>query len=477
MHKKLLLILISSVSFLFAFTLKTISNHFTSFSDTIVPINFHAKDHKAKSTISSGGSVTLTTGLHNDYYLADSSGKIAYLYVETRVEKTLNNFSKRLPLNISIVIDHSGSMEGVKMGYAKKAAKGIIDRLNSEDVVSVVMYDTYVDTVQSPINVIDKERIKTKIDKIAPRSSTNLWGGAEQGYQYVQKNYKPGFVNRVLLISDGNANTGLTDSVLIHLKVQNYIDDNGISISTFGVGLDYNETLMTDMAETGAGNYYFIDAPEKMTSIFDNELNGLLNVAAQNAELRIKLPEGVTVLKSYPLNCLQKDNEILIKLRDLSPGDTKANLFIFKTNNKISNSIKFLSTLQYTDVLEGEIKILTNENSLASAKNADAYFTHFNKQVIEQAILYTANERLEAAMNSMEKGNYKEAEKYLSENNSYLTANSLYVSSNPLLLKIDSLNRSYRNQYSEAKKLSVDSAKKVQKTNRAVNYKIRNKKQ
>ena len=103
------------------------------------------------------------------------------------------------------------------MGYAKKAAKGIIDQLKPDDIVSVVMYDTYVDTVQSPTNVIDKEKIKARIDRITPRASTNLWGGAEQGYQYVQKNYKPGHINDVLLISDGNENIALKNSTLKQL--------------------------------------------------------------------------------------------------------------------------------------------------------------------------------------------------------------------------------------------------------------------
>ena len=96
-----------------------------------------------------------------------------------------------------------------------------------------------------------------------------------------------------MLISDGLANAGLTDPKLIKIKVQQYKDNDGITISTFGVGLNYNEVLMTEMAETGNGNYHFIDKVEKMASIFDYELNGLLKVIAQNTELMIKLPSGV----------------------------------------------------------------------------------------------------------------------------------------------------------------------------------------
>lgn len=477
MNKKPLLLFLFVVLILLAFTSHNNSGFFSKASvDTITPVVFHAKDHKAKSVVSANGIITLTTGLYNDFYQADSINKTGYLYVEARLGKLLNNTAQRIPLNISIVIDRSGSMEGIKMGYAKKAAKGIIDQLNAGDIVSIVMYDTYVDTVQSPIHVADKEKIKAKIDKIIPRASTNLWGGAEQGYQYVQKNYKPGYINRVLLISDGNANTGLTDSAAIHLKVQKYKDD-GISISTFGVGLDYNETLMTDMAETGAGNYYFIDAPEKLTAIFKNELSGLLNVAAQNAELRIKLPQGIKIESGYPFQFQQSGDEIVVTLRDLSSDETKAILFSFHLDNRSNSALKFTTELIYTDAADGKEKTMSNDNVWSPTKNADVYLTHFNKQVIEQTILFSANEKLEMAMNLMEKKNFSEAQKYLEQNATYLKAQSIYVNNNPALLKMDSLNSSYSAQYRTALAINADSVKKIQKAIRAVNYQLRNKKQ
>ena len=447
-----------------------------NFTDT-TPLAIKARNYLGKNVISTNGTVTFTTGLENDFYYPDSLNKTAHFYVEAKLSRFSNDIAKRIPLNISIVIDRSGSMEGIKMGYAKKAAKGIIDQLKQDDIVSIVMYDTYVDTVQSPTNVFDKERIKARIDKITPRASTNLWGGAEQGYQYVQKNYKPNYINRVLLISDGNANTGLTDSTLIHLKVQKYKDDEGISISTFGVGLDYNETLMTDMAETGAGNYYFIDAADKMTTIFNNELRGLLNVGAQNAELKIKLPKGVSIQKSYPLNFRLEGDNIIIKLRDLSSEEIKASLFTFRIDDKINSALKILTTISFTDPISGQPVSITNENVLSPAKRADDYLSHFNKQVIQQTILYTANEKLESAMNLMEKGNYKEAQKYLTTNNAYLKANAIYVSNDGSLMRLDSINNNYSSQYMKAESMNQDSVKKIQKTTKAVNYKIRNKKQ
>jgi Ca-activated chloride channel homolog len=475
------IVLLATFLFLvYAFTLKhSISHYSLANRDTTAPYVFKAKDHLAKNVISTTGIISFSTGLENDYYQVDSVNRVGHFYVEARVSNFLNDKAKRIPLNISIVIDRSGSMQGIKLGYAKKAAKNIIDQLNEQDIVSIVVYDNDIDTIQGPVHVSDRERIKSKIDAITARASTNLWGGTEQGYSFVNRNVAPAFVNRVLLISDGQANVGITDSALIRIKVQKYKDDRGISLSTFGVGLDYNETLMTDMAETGAGNYYFIDAPSKMTSIFDNELKGLLNVAAQNTELKIRIPNGVTVIKGYPLKYQQKGNELTVNLKDLSSEETKAALFTFKVDARTKEPLKFMSTLVFTDVTSGQLRSLANENTITPSKNKDAFLTHYNKKVIEQTILFTANENLETAMNLMDNGEYRAAAERLNQNREYLVMNAAYVkgSSDGILMEMDSLNTKYLTQSQSFNTLSKDSVKTLKKSVRASSYQLRNKKQ
>jgi Ca-activated chloride channel family protein len=445
-------------------------------SDTTLPF-IRAKDHKGKSAIATSGVITFTTGLDNDYYQVDSVNKSVYFYVEAKLSKLLNAPVKRTPLNISIAIDRSGSMQGVKMGYAKKAAKAIIDLLEPEDFVSVVMYDHAIDSVQEPVAVNNKDMIKAKIDRIVPRGGTNLWGGTERGYQYVLKNYKPGCINRVLLISDGLANIGTTDSLVIRQKVRKFKDDDGVTLSTFGVGLDYNESLMTDMAETGAGNYYFIDAPDHMLALFQKELNGMLNVIAQNAELKIKLPKGVRIEKSYPLKYTQIGDVVIVKLLDLFAEETKSTLFKFQIEDKTNAPLKFLTTLSYTDIMDGQQKSVTNENLLGPVKNSEPYLTHFNKPVVEQTIFLTANENLENAMSQVDKKDFAGARRALDANKAYLKANAYYLGGYPMLRNLDSVNTKYAYTISSVNNMSEDSLKKFQKLTKAANYKLRNKKQ
>jgi Ca-activated chloride channel family protein len=280
-----------------------------------------------------------------------------------------------------------------------------------------------------------------------------------------------------LLITDGLANIGITDSSVIRQKVQKYREEDGISISTFGVGLDYNESLLTDMAETGTGNYYFIDNPDNMVSQFNKEMNGLLNVVAQAAELRIKIPEGVKVEKSYPLKFSIINDVLVVRLRDLFAEETKSTLFTLKIADHVNKSFKLSCTLSYTDVMDGKDKSVTNDNLLLPAKLPDPWLTHFNKNVIEQAILFTANENLELAMQEVDRGNFDRGGTILQGNNSYFRAARYYVNGNRSLQTMDSINRVYQVQASRAKFMNSDSLKKIQKFSKALNYQMRNKKQ
>lgn len=444
-------------------------------TDTL-PQFARAKDHLGKNVSNVAGLVSLSTGIDNSYYLQDSQNRVGYLYLETKIGRYVSSQARKNPLNIAIVLDRSGSMAGEKMEFAKKAANDIIDKLGPEDFVSVVIYDEFIDVIQPATSVLYKDSIKVKINKVKPRGSTNLWGGSERGYEQVKANYKKNYINRVLLISDGNITAGPKIPSRIIAQVQSFKDINGISISTFGVGLDYNETLMTDMAENGAGNYYFIDRADKMAAIFDKELYGLLNVVAQNAELRITLPKGIAVEKIYPFQYAMEKNEVVIKFQDLFSEDIKGLMVRFRIDDSYNTALPFLTRLVYTDNTTGEPKTILNENILAPIKNREQYLASFNKTVAEQVVLFTANENMEKAMYEVDRGNYEAARRYAEANGYIFSYNSQYVLGSGELQKMDSITRFYAIDIANMKTLHKDSVKKVQKDRRVQNYQLRNKK-
>lgn len=434
------------------------------------------KTFKGQTVVSSSDALIFSSALHNDYYHTDSQNRVGYLYIETKVGDFVNPNAKWLPLNIAIVIDRSGSMAGAKMKYAKEAAKTIIDKLTPEDFVSIVMYDHEVTLIQPSVHPLLKDSIKKKIEAIEERGSTNLWGGSEKGYEQVKNSFNPVYVNRVLLISDGLANSGLTNARVIQNKVRQYKDEQGITLSTFGVGLDYNEVLMTDMAESGAGNYYFINDLDKMATILENEINGLAAIAAKDVSLTIDVPLDIQINKVYAYKADVKENRITIKFRDLFAYETKGVLIQFQIRKTVAEPFTFTSKLSFKDVKDGAIKQLENKNLFYSTHVMEELLSHYNRGVLEQTVLFQSNDALEKAMLEADKGLFEGARQSLLKNQAYLSMHSPLVQTSKELQKMDSANQAYYVQLQKAEQMGQDTLKLIQKSNRAASYKIRAKK-
>jgi len=444
-------------------------------SDTLPLTVLNPKDFRLKPTVSTRAGIRLTSGLYNDVYLNDTVNPTGYLFVEVAAVAD-SSLRKRLPLNLSIIIDRSGSMQGIKMGQAKRAAKAMVALLDTTDLISIVIYDNTVDTLLPPVRAINKKKISDLIDGIAPRNATNLWGGTEKGYEFVGRNYRSNYINRVFLISDGLANVGVTEDAIIAGKLRKLYETTGISISTFGVGLDYNEDLLTTMADYGNGSYYFIDAPQQMKSIFEKELKQLLSVVAREAEVQVSLPDGIRITGSYPVHLNQQGNKVRIKLGDLFGGDQRAAVFSFQRTKGSGASFHFSVDLVFRSEVSGRAENLDHRHLLSQVTTSTAFLSHFNRPVMEQAVLFTASEQLQFAMASVDRGDLSAAGSYLQKGQKYLQAHSAYLSQSPELQRMDSAIKQYDRELARMKTLPPDSIKHLQKQAKAGNYSIRRKK-
>jgi Ca-activated chloride channel homolog len=442
-------------------------------ADTSYPSFVNAIDHKGKTIISSNELISFSSGMDNDQYRADTISRHCYLYLETVVKRLPGDSVKRLPLNISIVIDRSGSMKGEKIDHAIEAANNIVDKLNATDIVSIVAYGDDVDVVQPAIAAIKKEKIKEKISQIMPRGGTNLWGGCETGYYQVLEHAKPGYINHVFLISDGLANAGVTSSKSIESNVQRFKDDEGITLSSFGVGLDFNEILLSEMAETGSGNYYFIEEPGKIKGMLETELNSVLHVAAREAVLTLYMPAGVRPNKMVSLTYTVNGQMIKIKLRDLNEGAVKRVLMDLKLADSVRSSLPFRSVLTYTDAQSGQKRQLENNNLIQPAAHKE-YLGSFNREVVGQVLLHAAGENLEAVMAEVDKDDYEKAGKMLEQNLRLLENHRSYISESKSLQQIENASSQYGQYMPAMRSMNRDSLRLIQKTSRTALFNIRN---
>jgi len=188
----------------------------------------------------------------------------------------LANPEHRAPANIAIVLDRSGSMSGEKIRKAKEAAILAIARLGSEDIVSVVAYNSYVTVLVPATKVSDKHALYSAINRLYAGGSTALFAGVSKGAHEVRKFIAPDRVNRVILLSDGLANVGPSSpEALAALGAS--LAKEGISVTTIGLGLGYNEDLMFHLAHAsdGAGSTHMeaFDGQRAATGL--NACNGI----------------------------------------------------------------------------------------------------------------------------------------------------------------------------------------------------------
>jgi Ca-activated chloride channel family protein len=221
-----------------------------------------------------------------DYEFAVSSN--AYVVrALVKLEGRAPDAGGRLPLNLSVVLDRSGSMSGAKLAAARDAAVYVARRLYPEDLLSVVAYDDAVATVTEPATGAAQGDLAARILAIASGGSTNLSGGWMRGRELVARNARAGGSNRILLLTDGLANVGITShEQLVGLCAE--ARRHGITTTTIGFGVDYDEHLLRAMADGGGGHTYYIERPDQAPGVFAEELEGLLTLAAQNVAVEVR---------------------------------------------------------------------------------------------------------------------------------------------------------------------------------------------
>lgn len=212
----------------------------------------------------------------------------------------------RIPLNLSVVLDRSGSMAGEKLAAARDAAAMLIRRLHPDDTVSVVAYDHDVTTVAEPATGGTQASLPQEVQRIQPGGSTNLSGGWLRGRELVARGKRDGGVNRVVLLTDGLANVGITDPTQL-LGLCRTACGAGITTTTIGFGADYDEKLLRGMADAGGANTYYIERPDQAAGVFEEELEGLLTLCAQTISVEVRPSPAVTltaIRHQYPTTTL-----------------------------------------------------------------------------------------------------------------------------------------------------------------------------
>ena len=253
-------------------------------------------------------------------------GGIVYMGINI---KARDKVEKRLPVRICFVIDSSGSMKGDKIINAKKAAIEFIGKLDSIDYAGLVTFASKVQVIDAGEHVIDKSIFYDNINKIKAGGATELYKGLSQAFEELKKStftkYEKGRepVKKIILLSDGNPTDGI--KVDKYEKLVKELRNSGISVAAFGLGDDYNEDLLSIIAENSGGTWNHITSSQDLSSVFLTELDAVKTVVYTAPELILQEGTSVEIDKMYlvepEISLIEGKNKY--RLRDIQAGETQ----------------------------------------------------------------------------------------------------------------------------------------------------------
>ena len=193
---------------------------------------------------------------------------------------------QRPPLNMSIAIDTSGSMDGAPINAVRNGLLLMADELDEKDQISLIEYSNEAEEIMrsTPENDPDREKLKQAIRNLHASGSTNLYDGLKKAGQTVIDNREEGSQNRLILLSDGVATEGITNRDRIVNLGMSYAEES-IGVTTIGVGQDFDLELMRRLSESGSGNFYFVEDLNSVEEIFSEEVKTFLVPLAEDISI------------------------------------------------------------------------------------------------------------------------------------------------------------------------------------------------
>lgn len=284
-----------------------------------------------------------------------------------------NDRQQLRPLNLALVIDKSGSMaDADKLVKVKEALLTLVSRLRETDTLSITVFDSEAQVLMPARALSDKESVRRLIRGIEPGSSTNMHAGLMLGYKEALKNYSRDATNRVILLTDGIANQGVTDPQQIARDSLGY-NDRGIDLSTIGVGLDLNKDLLRELAKSGRGLFHFVADAEDINKVFVKELQSLISPVATEPNVEIEYDASdLELAQLYGYEPKVRDGRVTVKLDNMNSGLTEVVLLRFRLARRLleNASVPIRVRLSYYDLEQKRQVVKTDEAVLKVREGA-----------------------------------------------------------------------------------------------------------
>jgi hypothetical protein len=302
------------------------------------------------------GTVGLT--VHNGYRQISSSGQKDYLHIGMKAPAV--PFDELPPLNLSFVIDTSGSMaSGRKLGWVKEAFAEFIQNIRPQDYVSLVRFSTDSQVIFSTTQMNSETKklaFLEAVNQLVSEGGTNLLAGLTDGYGQVLGNYRQVYENRVLFLTDGVGEQGNM------LEMAEQYKNVGINVSTIGVGTDFDAALMVALAKAGGGSSRFINSQEELKKIFGSELDRMIMSYGRNLKVEVTLPAWARISAAYGYDHQIQGQKLTASLPTIHNGDYETLLVELELSPGLSpGSRQYPEVKMFYENMKGEIQRVSSE--------------------------------------------------------------------------------------------------------------------
>ncbi len=270
--------------------------------------------------------VTLTSRLNKANMPVMNTQQLVYVLLEAAPSAAMQ--AVQMPLNLALVLDKSGSMQGEKIQNLRSAAKLVVDRLSPQDLISIVAFSDRKYLIAESQPVTDKQALKQKIDRIRDGGGTAISGGMAQGLAELDKALSSARISRMLLLTDGQT---FGDEKQCK-KLGKEAGSKGIVVNALGLGDDWNEDLLDEVSEASGGVADFIDSPTKIVGFFENAVQAMQASVVQNAQLILRLANGITPRQVWQVLPMisnlgyrpLSDRDVQVSLGELEKGQPRS---------------------------------------------------------------------------------------------------------------------------------------------------------
>jgi len=293
-------------------------------SNSTAVFSLNRNSGTTRHQVTNNGILSVSGHLIQDKVLQGSDGIMGLnLTLQAQATTAVNSVEAR-NVDMVIILDRSGSMKGRKINDARQAVLKLLSNLTSRDRFALVTYSDGVQIASGLLNVndINRQRMESAVNGVRVGGGTNLGAGLQAGIDILRTSNRSTNTAKVILISDGLANKGITDNLALS-GIAAVAVEKEFTVSTVGVGAEFNEYLMTAIADQGTGSYYYLENPAAFAEVFQQEYNNARASIINNLKIQIPLKDGITLADAagYPIN--HKDGQAVFHPGSLHSGQTR----------------------------------------------------------------------------------------------------------------------------------------------------------